>query len=123
VLFEGQSVDYELSGLESARLPDGQVESRVLVTRHGELRFPVTLALRTAGGETLSERWDGSERFHVFSQRGPSPIVSAVIDPEHRVLLDENLLDNAASLSPSTPLGLFERSAAALQWLGALFGP
>jgi hypothetical protein len=123
VMFEGQSVDYELGGLESARLPDGQVESRVLVNRHGELRFPVTLALRTALGETFSERWDGSERFRVFSHRGPSPIVSAVIDPEHRVLLDENLLDNAASLSPSAPLGLFERSAAALQWLGALLGP
>lgn len=123
VLFEGHSVDYELGGLESARLPDGQFESRVLVNRHGELRFPVTLALRTALGETLSLAWDGNERFRVFSHRGPSPIVSAVIDPEHRVLLDENLLDNAASLSPSVPLGLFERSAAALQWLGALLGP
>jgi len=122
-LLEGQSVDYELSELQSARLPGGLVESRVVVNRHGELRFPVTIALRTAAGEQLRESWDGSGRFRVLLRRGPSPIVSAEVDPEQRVQLDENLLNNAASAYPSVPLSLFERSAAALQWLGGLLGP
>jgi hypothetical protein len=122
-LFEGQSVDYALTALESARLPGGLIESRVTVNRHGELRFPVTIALRTAAGEQLSESWDGTGRFQVFTRRGPSPVVSAEVDPEQRVLLDENLLNNAASAAPSVPLAPFERSAAALQWLGGLLGP
>ena len=122
-LFEGQSVNYRLEGLESVPLPDGQVESRVRVNRQGELRFPVTIWMRTAAGEVLTERWDGTEPFHIFGHVGTSPIVTVVVDPEQRVLLDENLLDNALSTEPQVPLSLFERSAAAVQWLGGLFGP
>src|SRR4029078_5574742 len=72
-LFEGQSVDYELTALEAAPLPAGLVETRVTANRHGELHFPVTIALRTAAGEQLSESWDGSGRFRVFTHSGPSP--------------------------------------------------
>jgi hypothetical protein len=121
-LFEGQSVNYQLEGLESVRLPDGQVESRVRVNRRGELRFPVTISMRTAAGEVLTERWDGDQPSGVFGHVGTSPIVSVVVDHEQRVLLDENLLDNALSLEPQVPLSLFERSAAAVQWLAGLFG-
>jgi hypothetical protein len=122
-LFEGHGVNYVLSELESAPLAGGLVESRVRVNRYGQLQFPVTLALRTAAGEQLTEVWDSAEQSHDFIHRGPSPIVSALIDPEVRVLLDDNLLDNAASAQPSVPLAPYERSLAALQWLGGLLGP
>jgi hypothetical protein len=122
-LFEGHGVNYELGKLESTPLGGGLVESRVRVNRHGELQFPVTIALRTAAGEQLTEVWDSPEPFHDFTHRGPSPIVSALIDPEARVLLDDNLLDNAANAQPSVPLAPYERSLAALQWLGGLLGP
>jgi hypothetical protein len=122
-LFEGQGVNYVLSKLESAPVDGGLVESRVRVQRQGELRFPVTIALRSSAGEQRTEVWDGAQPFHDFTLRGPSAITSALIDPEVRVLLDDNLLDNAASAQPSVPLAPYERSLAALQWLGGLLGP
>jgi hypothetical protein len=122
-LFDGHGVNYLLSQLESAPAEGGLVESRVRVQRQGELQFPVTIALRSAAGEQRTEDWDGAGPFHDFIVRGPSPIVSALVDPEVRVLLDDNLLDNAASAEPSVPLAPYERSLAALQWLGGLLGP
>ncbi len=122
-LFEGHGVNYVLSGLETSPLEGGLVESRVRVRRDGELQFPVTLALRTAAGEQLTEVWDGAEPSHEFTRRGPSPIVSAWIDPDTAVLLDDNLLDNAASAKSNVPLVPAERALAALQWLGGVLAP
>ena len=122
-LFEGHGVNYGVSLLESTALEGGLLESRVRVNRDGALQFPVTISLRTAAGEQLTEAWDGVEPFHDVSHRGPSPIVSALVDPELRVLLDDNLLDNAASAQPSVPLAPYERSLTALQWLGGLLAP
>ena len=122
-LFEGHGVNYVLSKLETTALEGGLVESRVSVKRDGELQFPVLLALRTAAGEQLTERWDSAETAHVFRHRGQSPIVSAWVDPNAAVLLDDNLLDNAASDQTRLPLVPSERSLAALQWLGGLLAP
>jgi len=130
-LFAGQGVDYEVRDLISAPAaletpaPDAPdvdpptlatlVESQVVVYRHGELAFPVDVELVAASGERFLEHWDGEARFHVVSHRGTSPIVSAVVDPDGRVLLDEDLLNNARSVRTTQPLALWERGLFAFQ--------
>jgi hypothetical protein len=133
-LYQGHGVDYRVSTVESApalRLPTAtgprEQESRVIVSRHGDLQFPVDVLLTLQNGSQLRERWDGTGSFHVFTQRGPSPVVSAMIDPEQRILLDDNLLNNTRQSrtadGASTPLGLFARFAELWQWLGAALRP
>jgi hypothetical protein len=95
--------------------PGTLVESQVVVYRHGELEFPVDVALLAASGERFIQHWDGSGRFRVFSHRGTSPIVSAVIDPNGDVLLDEDLLNNARSVRNTPPVALWERSLFAFE--------
>ncbi|MEY2934167.1 MAG: hypothetical protein RL033_4916 [Pseudomonadota bacterium] len=139
-LFEGHGVDYQVSSVETATalrdIPapgaapttppapaSREVESRVFVSRHGQLQFPVQVLLTFQTGQQIMENWDGAGTFRVFTQRGPSPVVSAVVDPERRVLLDENLLNNALSERSDAPLGLFTRGAEVWQWLGAVLRP
>ncbi|HKO94836.1 MAG TPA: M1 family aminopeptidase [Polyangiaceae bacterium] len=137
-LLEGHGVDYEVRDLlsaparaapapgvpgdDSAR-PEPLVESQVVVYRHGELEFPVEVALLAANGDRFVEHWDGTGRFHVLSHRGTSPIVSAVVDPEGKVLLDDNLLNNARSADRTQPLALWERSLFALELALACLTP
>jgi hypothetical protein len=129
-LFKGHTVDYELSSLESARLgPDPNnpsrelFESRALVSRHGELAFPVQVLLITEAGERITHTWDGRERFRSFTHRGPSRVAHALVDPELRVLIDENLLDNSRALHPALPLGPYATSVQLLYLLAGLVAP
>lgn len=134
-LFQGHGVDYRVSSLEAATVPrdpavpaqgSPEIESRVVVSRSGELQLPVQVLLTLQTGEQLRQSWDGVGAFWVFTHRGPSPIVSAIVDPERRIALDGDLLDNARVLSrerANAPLSLFARGAELWQWLGAALRP
>ena len=49
-------------------------------------------------------RWDGKDRWKRFVFVRPERLVSATIDPEHKVILDANWLDNARRVEPDTRL-------------------
>ena len=66
-----------------------------LVRRRGPLRFPVDIELRGEDGTATRVRWDAVSGAERIPYRGRSRLASAVIDPDHRVLLDETLANNA----------------------------
>jgi hypothetical protein len=63
--------------------------------REGPLAFPVRIELWDAAGTRHERSWTGETTFIVLEHVGESPILSAVIDPAHAILLDTDLLDNA----------------------------
>jgi hypothetical protein len=71
----------------------------VLVRRRGALRFPVELELIAADGTHDHMVWDAVATSERIPWHGKSPLVAAVIDPDHRVLLDDDLGNNARSTS------------------------
>lgn len=123
VLIRGESVNYAVSDITSVRSSEAsaaaQFDSRVVVRRHGELEFPVDILLVAADGQTHRERWDGSARIHIISRSGPSPIVTAVVDPERTVWIDDDWLDNARTVEAEYPTATLERS---LYWAQLLLG-
>jgi hypothetical protein len=128
VLMRGDSVNYVLRELASVRSSGGgaaaeQFDSRVIVRRHGELSFPVDILLVSADGAQHRERWDGSGRVHVISRSGPSPIVTAVVDPDRTLWLDEDWLDNAKSTQPRAADRTLERALYVAQLLLGWLGP
>jgi hypothetical protein len=82
-----------------------------VVHRTGDVELPVEIRLWMRNGAVFRERWDGTGPTWTFDSRGPSPVVRAEVDPEHRVLLDDDLLDNAASLAPRSLTRIEERLA------------
>jgi hypothetical protein len=46
-------------------------------------------------GKSLVEHWDGRDRWVRYSYDRPAQLVSAEIDPEHKVPLDLNLFNNS----------------------------
>jgi hypothetical protein len=142
-LFEGQGVNYSVHDLRSVRrperadpaLPDGagggdatagavdRYESRALIHRHGELRFPVQVVLVTADGERIIRSWDGAGRDEIITHVGRAPVVSVRVDPDDAILIDENLLDNAMRVDPPAPLSTWERALYAFQLLIGWVGP
>jgi Peptidase family M1 domain len=131
-LFHRGWVDYVARGLQSTpvsppagvfdsstgrrtlpRLPAAEPKrwtGRVLVFRHGTLVFPVDVELITQDGGHLIKHWDGQGNSTSIDYEGMSPLVAAVIDPERRVAIDENQLNNAVSMHLQAPRRSLERA-------------
>jgi hypothetical protein len=142
-LFQGQGVNYSVRELRSVRRPqpadasstgsggarDGlappkaAVESRVVLHREGDLRFPVHAVLVTSGGERITHLWDGVGRDEIITHVGSDPVISARVDPDDAILIDENLLDNARRAAPPAPLGTWERGLYVFQLLSGWLAP
>jgi len=138
-LFERGSVDYLVRDVQSAAsdphagvfddgtgrrtVPRNEVRpparwvGRAVVLRHGTLELPVQIELQFEDGSRQRRDWNGEGTRYIVSCEGPSPLVGVVVDPERRVLLDDDLTNNAAaSLAQGAPRSL-ERLMYALQLL------
>jgi hypothetical protein len=113
-LFDRASVDYQVASFSSAlseaprgvfgdpahpssapAAPPGAWTGEVLLRRRGALRFPVDVELHGEDGTIQRVRWEAREPAERLTYTGKSQLVAVVIDPEHRILLDENLANNA----------------------------
>jgi len=142
-LFERGWVDLQVDGMwcERRRAAEGIFGSPdSLVTASGELqagweggarirqlgtlRFPVEVDLHGADGTIQRVRWDGDEVATVVRYRGDSELVAVIVDPERRVLLDQDLSNNAKRIAPRRVAGrLATRLMPALQLLWGVLDP
>jgi hypothetical protein len=77
--------------------PPARWAGRAVVMRHGSLELPVVVELRFEDGSSERRHWDGRGARHVVDYRGPARLVGVTVDPELRVLLDDDLTNNAAA--------------------------
>lgn len=142
-LFEKGWVDYRVARLDVARevSPGGAFDGaegrvsrergppgdrwvgRVVVRRLGTLRFPVEIELRTADGRRERRTWDGATGSTVLEWSGMSQLVGAHVDPDQRVLLDQDLTNNARTVDRAPTPRVRERAALLLGLLLALLEP
>ncbi len=77
--------------------PGGGFDGWVLVERRGTLSFPVEVELALANGSRQRLTWDGRGSSTRLPYRGASALEAAVVDPDHTVLLDDDLTNNHRS--------------------------
>jgi hypothetical protein len=70
------------------------IRSTVTVVREGAA-VPQILRVTFAGGSHVDVRWDDDRRWARFVFTGDTAAVSAELDPEHKVLLDDNKLNDS----------------------------
>jgi hypothetical protein len=144
-LFERASVDYAVREFSSVRAaaPAGVFDTksgretvnpetnedddrwigRAVVVRRGELELPVDIELVTADGRRTRRHWDGRGAWTAIDYTGTSRLISVWVDPQCKIALDDNLLDNAKSLEPAGAPRTLERALYLSELLLALFGP
>jgi len=72
-----------------------QFVSKVVLNRIEEMQFPVDVAIHFDDGSTKMEYWDGKARSIDFEYTGTAKVFSAEIDPERKIDLDVNFLNNS----------------------------
>ena len=91
--------DYGVQELKSEREGE-QYRTRLIVRRYGEAIFPVDVAVTFKNGDRVTERWEGTDRWKLYTYDRPSPALSAQVDPNRVLLLDVNYTNNSRTLEP-----------------------
>jgi hypothetical protein len=115
-LYGSSSCDYELKDISNIQLAgnvgtydkggaklvklntDTETEkyrSKVTVLRKGEIVLPVEILITFENGTEIKKYWNGKSRSKEFIFEGNTKIVKATIDPEHKILVDTNYLNNS----------------------------
>jgi hypothetical protein len=112
-LFERGAVDYVASDISAnevttsagifdldggrqtlTRSPRDTYEGSVLIERRGPLHLPVDVDLVFQSGARERRHWDGSGDTTRLFYKGNDPLKYALVDPDSRILLDENRANN-----------------------------
>lgn len=94
LMFEERGwIDFSLLGI-STRQGDNGFVSSISVGRAGTLHLPAAVSLHFSEGPEQTLTYPMGEREHTFIIEHERPIIWAEVDPEHRVLLDQNLENN-----------------------------
>lgn len=118
-LFERGSVDYLVRDVQNAAAdphagvfddapgrrtiprselrPPARWAGHAVVLRHGSLELPVQIELRFEDAHLERRNWDGVGTRYIVNYEGPSRLVGITVDPEQRVLIDDDLTNNAAA--------------------------
>lgn len=71
-----------------------QYESAVLVRRWGDAIFPIDVRITFADGESVTETWDGQDRWKRFDYLRAAKVTRVEVDPERKLVLDINSVNN-----------------------------
>jgi len=101
-IYGTEVLDYEVSSAASwpanwydESKPAANYHSEVVVHRKGEFIFPVEVEIKFDDGSRVREHWDGKDRWTRFSYDKKARLVSAEVDPDHKVWLDMDFFNNS----------------------------
>ena len=133
-IYGTQVLDYEVSSAASwpsnwydEKKADGNYHSEIVVHRKGEFVLPVEVEVKFEDGSRLREHWDGKDRWTRFSYDKKTRLISAEVDPDHKVWLDVDFFNNSrlANMSSGSArrkignywMSFWQLVAQALGWL------
>jgi hypothetical protein len=93
--------------------------SVVTAARTGEMIFPQEILVTFENGEKVREFWDGRDRWTRFVYDREVRVRSAEVDPEHRLALDVNYLNNSRVMDAGTAAPM-KFGAGLLKWFQGL---
>jgi hypothetical protein len=96
--FKGELVELDKS---KENREEKTYKNEVVIRREGDLYFPQEILIVFENGEEIRETWDGKERWKRFEYINPFKLKMAQIDPENKILLDINLMNNTRLLKPN----------------------
>jgi hypothetical protein len=88
-------LDWYLKNPPKEKKGETMYRTMVLVHRKGDFIFPVDTEIKFDNGESVTEHWDGKDRWVRYMYDKKAKLVSAQIDPESAVHLDKDFFNNS----------------------------
>ncbi|MFY9730362.1 MAG: M1 family aminopeptidase, partial [Candidatus Acidiferrales bacterium] len=86
----------------AAKNSDVLYRTYVTVQRKDDFVFPVDVKITFDDKQSVSEHWDGRDRWVRYVYDRKSQLVSAEIDPGYQIWLDRDLFNNSYTVNPDT---------------------
>lgn len=98
---DNKGVDNSVYSVESAPISSrpGMYRNEVIFLRKDGY-FPVELVIKLKNGQSIKAFWQEGKKWRRITTINDSPIDYAVIDPEYKIVLDRNFLDNSKMRQP-----------------------
>jgi hypothetical protein len=112
--------DYAVQELRNEDAGPGRTRVVVVAQRLGEATFPVDVVTTFAGGEQVTERWDGKDRRVIYTYERADKATRVEVDPGHVLLLDVNRTNNSRTTQPRAAAAARKWSLAWMVWLQEL---
>ncbi len=111
-------IDYRVSQLTTRKEDRDRWYSSVTLSRIGSLSFPVDVAMTLQSGRVIHRAWPPDIAELNLSVTDFAPIENVLIDPENRVTIESNRLNNSRWRDrPSKPVILLNWLTCLFQWL------
>jgi hypothetical protein len=81
-------------------------KNEVTIVRKGELYFPQEILITFEDGQEIRETWDGKNRWVKYTYIKPKKLKSVQIDPDKKIQLDINHLNNYKVFEPKKSFSL-----------------
>lgn len=91
-------------------------KNKVTIHRLGEMQVPVEVRITYENGKTILEKWDGQSRVQVFEYQSSEKIIKAEIDPERKIYIDQDFINNSRTLEPEGK-GIAKTTRTFFTWL------
>jgi hypothetical protein len=115
--FDGKQVRRRDPKTAKKPAPGQPFRTEVVVRRLGGGVFPVDVLLVFQDGSQVRERWDGKERWRLFVVERPSKLKHAIVDPDHKLVLDINYTNNSRVLEPAATVPVLKWTSKWMVWL------
>ena len=92
--YASDSLKTKLTGIGSL------YNSVVMLERIGEIMLPVEVLVHFSDSTEVLESWDGKTRYKDFTYTGTSQIEWVKIDPEYKIAMDVNFINNSMTDTP-----------------------
>jgi hypothetical protein len=117
-VYRGSAVfDYAVESVSSSAIDKDSFRSDIVVRRHGDGIFPVTILVTLDNGEQRRVAWDGAGRWHRVTLVHGSRATSAQVDPDQVLLLDTNFTNNSFTTEPRAGRAATKWAAMWMVWL------
>ena len=105
-------LDVAVESVNTRREGD-KYQSQVVLSRKGEVKFPVEVLVAFGDGTTRRQMWDGQAVSQTLTFDTPTPLAYAALDPDKKLAMEVNTIDNGLTVqSQVAPLLRF-----ASRWL------
>ena len=94
------SEDADKQDAEAAKAKREIFESIVVVRRSGGVHLPVEVAFKFEGKPVERQTWDGRDTTRSFRFERPEKLEWVDVDPDRKILLDVNWLNNGRRIEP-----------------------
>lgn len=101
-----QVCDFAVEEVISSQNDDDSYTTTIKVAQLEDMIIPVEIEVRYTDGNSERQIWNGSDKEHTISLTSETAVESVVIDPDQRIPLDVNLINNSYVCDPCTSISM-----------------